>query len=558
MNHLIKHREKAVAFVVARLGSTRLAAKHLRPIGDRLMLDWVVERLETCSEVDEIVITTVADPENEPLREYAQQRGIKCYWYEGDVEHVTNRLRCAAEAHQAEICILLSADSPLVHTPGIDLLIAELRSVPNAEIVGGHPTPGDRPAPLLSGVSVARTSCWQLADELSDTPDLKRHQFPVIRQQEKKFRVHNFALPEWYYRQGPRLSVDTWADLEFMNTVHDRLLAIGEEFNLSAVVKLCEREPEWAELNAHVKQRKTEENLQHVLFIVDVHDETSRLRFARSRELALQIIELKSWPVAFLVDDVAALKQIEDRGLTAHWGAIGRPSNQTPRGRDAAQLSGLSHSHQFIVLDLDPSRSLPSEWRRQLSDNSQVVALDHQGEWTLEAEHQWGLPDHAVLRRETKRSLRKAQRQARVAPWKTNDILTDLSNSDQLAAVRRFAHRNGLSLVEMSESTTHFDRELARSRVFLSRYNYGFHDALALETTPFAWVQTDSEERQLTEFSELHDLPPLGIRRESDLYLMHAALARTDRVKPAITDGSSSLIELLSDHLAQNSNEEAA
>ena len=551
-------REKAVAFVVARLGSTRLAAKHLRPIGDRIMLDWVVERLKNCSQVDQIVITTVADPENEPLRQYAKQHGLTCYWYQGDVEHVTNRLRCAAEDVGADICILLSADSPLVHSPGIDLLIAELRSVPKAEIVGGHPTPGDRPAPLLSGVSVARTSCWQLADDLSDTPELKRHQFPVIRKQEDKFRVHNFALPEWYYREGPRLSVDTFADLEFMNAVYHRLQAIGEEFNLAAVVKLCEREPKWMEFNQHVRQRKTQEQLQEVLFVVDSAGQTGEQRLARSLELALQIVELQSWPVAFLVDDSAALELIESCGLTAYWGALHRNSRPAPAGRRSVSIRELSGQHQITILDLDSNRSLPSNWRRELSDQTQTIVLDPCGAWTATAEHRWGLPAHALLRRATKRSLRKAQRHDRVAPFKTNDLLTDLHDPDQLSAIRRFAARNGFSLVELPARPNRFDRELARSRVYLSHFSYGFHDALALDTIPYAWIEDQPQHRQTTEFAARHDLPPLCIRRESDLYLLHAAFARPEQSVPVITDGAEHLIELLTAAATPASGEQAA
>ncbi|MBW2011267.1 MAG: hypothetical protein JRI32_06400, partial [Deltaproteobacteria bacterium] len=96
-------RERAVAFVVVRLSSSRFPAKQLRSIGNRPLLRWVTDRLCRCKELDEIVITTVAETANEPLREFAQEEGLPCFWYEGEVDHVTTRLRQAAEAFNADI-----------------------------------------------------------------------------------------------------------------------------------------------------------------------------------------------------------------------------------------------------------------------------------------------------------------------------------------------------------------------------------------------------------------------------------------------------------------------
>jgi len=558
MNEPTETREHAVAFVVARLGSSRLAAKHLRHIGDRLLLDWVVDRLRQCSEVDEIVITTVASPENEPLREFAKERGIGCFWYEGDVEHVTTRLRCAAEEYRADICILISADSPLIHSPGVDLLTSELRSVPNADIVGGHTQPDERPPSLLNGIIVARRECWQRADELSDTPDLKRHQFPIIRRREELFRIHNFTLPDWYYRHGPRMSVDTWADLEFMNGVHDRLEAIGEEFNLSSVIKLCDREPEWAELNDHVRQRKTEDNLQHVLFVVDAGGEYGHEKLLRSRELALQVVETQSWPVCFIVDELDAKHMIEQRGLTVRWGALGRKAKPAPAGEQVASLEVLSGEFQFAVLDLAPDRVLAAGWRKHLDASCKVAVLDDRRDWAEEADIAFGLPEQAVLQRGTKRILRDNARFGRDLPTKTNDILTDLRDPRHLDALRRFAERNQLSLIQADRHHPNFERELARSHTFLTRHGYGVFDALALSTVPIAWSRSESETVEITATSESLDLPVLFVRRESDLFLLHAALAGSIDLEPSLLDGSTELIARLAESVGLETQEHAA
>ena len=551
-------RERAVAFVVARLGSSRLASKQLRNIGDRLVLDWVVDRLRACTEVDEIVITTTASSENEPLREYASERGLACYSYAGDEEHVTNRLRCAAEEYEADINILVSADSPLIHSPGVDILIGELRAHPNTWIVGGRPPHGERPPSLLSGVHVARRACWQLADDLSDTPDLKRHQFPIISRREELFHVHSFSLPNWYYQHGPRLSVDTWADLEFMNAVHDRLIASGKEFNLSSVIELCNREPKWAELNSHVRQRQTEDHLQQVLFVVDAGGEYGHEKLLRSRELALQVVETQSWPVCFLVDELDAKHMIEQRGLSVRWGAVGRRAKPAPEGVKSLELEELSREFQLAVLDLAPDRVLPSGWRKRLDKQCRVAVLDDNGSWTQEAELRIGLPNQVVLQRGTKRILRDGARFGQALPTKTCDLLTNLRSPKQLAALRRFAERNQLSLSQADRHHPNFERELARSRVFITQHGYGTFDALALGTSPIVWSHKESEHELIEESCRSLDMPALYVRRESDLYVIHAALAHSVAPNENLSDGTLDLIEQLVKSVGSDVREHAA
>ncbi|HHL33667.1 MAG TPA: hypothetical protein ENJ30_04820, partial [Desulfobulbaceae bacterium] len=89
--------ERTVAFIVARLGSSRLPGKQFRKIGRKMLLEWLLEELRRCRQVDEIVLATSAEPENGLLLSWSDKQGIATYRYPGDVNHVTTRLRRAAE-----------------------------------------------------------------------------------------------------------------------------------------------------------------------------------------------------------------------------------------------------------------------------------------------------------------------------------------------------------------------------------------------------------------------------------------------------------------------------
>lgn len=374
-----------MAFVVVRLSSSRFPAKQLRRIGNRPLLRWITDRLRCCKELDEIVVTTVAETANEPLREFAQEEGLPCFWYEGEVDHVTTRLRQAAEAFNADICVLISGDCPLVYAPAIDDLIRQLRSDPKTDIVSINPDKlGQTPA--LEGVSIARKRAWQLADDFSDRPELKEHQFPVIGMRPELFKTKECPVAKHLYAPSHRLSVDTWADMEFMNKLYEELTNRNRPFELPEVLNLLKEKPKLREINAHVHQRGLVEDVKRVLIIVDAGQNFGYGHLTRSMELALQIVERLSWPVTFLVDDEPAATLLEERGFRVIRGAFERRARPALFDCCEPGAKELISAHDLILLDIYCRRGLPSGWRKRFETDKPVVVLDRVEPWSKEAE----------------------------------------------------------------------------------------------------------------------------------------------------------------------------
>ncbi len=549
--------ERVVAFIVARLGSQRLTAKQLRPIGDRLLLDWVVDRLEQCEQIDEIVLTTPDEPENDRLIDYARERGIGCHRFRGDANDVTGRLREAAEEFGADICILASADCPLLYSEGIDRLVRELRSSPEADITAPFDPPEGQKY-LLQGIAVARRRCWQLADDLSDTPELRSNQFPVIAQREHLFKIHNFNAPADFFGPDFRLSVDTWADLVFMTTLFEQLAAVGSEFRLMEVVALLAREPHLLEINAHVRQRCVNDHLRSTLIIYDSNEELDHRRLERCIELALQIVERTSCPVTFLLDDREAKERVESRGLRVAWGALARAAQTPPWGWGSEAADELAAKHDMVIVDLSRGRSLPAGWRSNLA--APVVVLDRSDVWAAEAD--------LVIRcraaehddsNDVGAQFDEAQ-QARVVGGNHFSIL-----SRELAELRMPSTKKDIDFLiagtseEWCQSTAHALEErgwsvrfeatakrvsselLARSRVFVSPMGLATYDALALGAIPVAWVRTIEERDVARGFYEGRNFSALILDESSSVFEL-ARVVRDELAAPTLPDDGTSLV----------------
>lgn len=303
---------KSVAFIVARLGSSRLPGKQLRTIGDTTVLQWITNALQKCQQLDYFVVTTVAAPENEPLRKWCQERHIDCFWYAGETDHVTTRLRKAAEHYQAGICLLISADCPLIDPIAVDTLIINLKAHPETDYVTLPPNASNQSC-MLQGVQVATCKSWQRGDDLSDRPELKEHQFPIFFQRPDLFTPLQCQLDSALYGQYHRLSIDTWSDLQFCNRVYAILKEQGKAFTLNNVVTLLQQQPHLKAINQHVHQKRLIEQTQRVLIafprppLPDI--------FKRSLHVAQQIIDRFGWPVTMLNVD-GYKDQLNETGMS--------------------------------------------------------------------------------------------------------------------------------------------------------------------------------------------------------------------------------------------------
>ncbi len=500
-------REKSVAFIVARLSSSRLPAKHFLKIGPMPLIDWILEELRRCTELDQIVLATVAEQENIPLKEWAEKRGIPCYWYEGDVNHVTTRLRQAAEDSGADICVLVSGDCPLIYAPAIDSLIRQLRHHPEADVISATNDHCHKRL-QIQGIGVARTRAWQLADDLSTLPELKEHHFPVIDQRPDLFRRQECELPhDTYASIEHRLSVDTWADMEFMNALYQATGEAGRKFSLPGALRTMEERPDIMDINAHVHQMAVGEKRRKVLMIVDAGNGYGYGHLMRSRELALQITERLGWPVTFIVGDKRAKELLAEVGIRS----------RAMHEHDSAYLQRFD----LIIIDRF-SRHLPEPgWREWYPQDSRVVVLDSLQEWTQEAdlivipgvtydenrrfdtgkgpEVLEGI-DYVILRRE----IRRLQKEA--VP-KTIDMLAYLHLPEQQAAVAQLRDQRDYSLHIIQGYEPAFPELLASSRIFLSGFGYSFYEALALGAFPVTWPLSDIHRTDAKKFYRRLGLP---------------------------------------------------
>jgi len=117
---------KIVAIVQARMGSTRLPNKVMRPIVGRPMVELLLERLSRAKEIDEIIVATSDDARNLPLVEQVVKLGYRCF--QGSENDVLDRYFHTAKLAKADVVIRITGDCPLVDPALVDACVKQFKS----------------------------------------------------------------------------------------------------------------------------------------------------------------------------------------------------------------------------------------------------------------------------------------------------------------------------------------------------------------------------------------------------------------------------------------------
>lgn len=189
-----------------------------------------------------LVVATTDAPEDDPVADLCRKLEIDVF--RGSEEDVLDRYYRAAIMAEADTVIRLTGDNPLIDHQFIEMLL-NLYGTGYYDYVTGKGFPLGLSAEVFS--FGALEAAWNQSYEEPD----REHVTAYIYRNPDMFRIA-YLQSEPDYSQH-RWTVDTPEDLEFVREVYKRL---SEPFSWAEVIALLEREPELAQINQDVKQKR--------------------------------------------------------------------------------------------------------------------------------------------------------------------------------------------------------------------------------------------------------------------------------------------------------------
>ena len=113
--------QRNVAVIQARTGSTRFPRKVLADLCGKPMLAHVIERVALAETLDDVVVATTVEGEDDVVANLAVACGARVT--RGPVADVLSRYVLAAREHAADVVVRVTSDCPLVDPELIDRLV---------------------------------------------------------------------------------------------------------------------------------------------------------------------------------------------------------------------------------------------------------------------------------------------------------------------------------------------------------------------------------------------------------------------------------------------------
>lgn len=114
---------KVVAIIQARLGSTRLPNKVMKEVNGKPLIEILLSRLSKSKSINQIVIATSINKENDLLQKFVEKLGYKVY--RGSEQNVLERYYLAAKETGADVVIRITGDCPLIDPKVVDEVVSE-------------------------------------------------------------------------------------------------------------------------------------------------------------------------------------------------------------------------------------------------------------------------------------------------------------------------------------------------------------------------------------------------------------------------------------------------
>jgi len=226
---------KVVAIIQARMSSSRLPGKVLKPLGSKPTLQRVVERVMKAQQLDEVLVATSVDPSDNAIEDLCNSLGWTCF--RGDLNDVLKRYYDAAKASQADAVVRITADCPLIDPSLIDRCVDVYKR--NIEHVDYVSNIDERTFPKGLDVETFSFKALETAHLKAMSAYDREHVTPFIRRKFRKLTISqkiDLSMLRW--------TLDYQEDYEVLDKIYRYFEEMGTlNFSTKDVLKLLLKDP---------------------------------------------------------------------------------------------------------------------------------------------------------------------------------------------------------------------------------------------------------------------------------------------------------------------------
>ena len=212
------------------------------PLGGKPIIAQIFRRLKQCLTLDQIILATSTNEDDNPIAELCQQIGLPCS--RGSLDDVLDRYYQTATKAKATIIVRITADCPVIDPVVVDAVVTACRAggYDYYGITGGFPDGLD--VEIFRYEALARA--WREATLKSE----REHVGPFLGKHPELFKLGGLHLFEGLSHH--RWTVDEPHDYALLQAIYDRLDRPDRVFLTNDILALMDREPGLMEINSGI------------------------------------------------------------------------------------------------------------------------------------------------------------------------------------------------------------------------------------------------------------------------------------------------------------------
>lgn len=263
---------KIGAIIQARTSSSRLPRKVLKslPFGsDICVLQQVIRRVSKSKFIDEVIVATSINEEDQEIVDVAKIEGIA--YYCGSLDNVLERYYNAANLNDLDVIVRITSDCPCIDSKIIDNIIQNHLDL-NADYTSNSIKES---FPRGIDVEVINFDVLKRAYVEASENYEKEHVTPFIyKSHPEEFNINLYVRD--IDNSDVRITLDTPQDYALLCCVYDMLYEKDNYFSLDDILKLFDKKPWIKSINEDIIQKKVcstlSEELEEAIHLCDVQD----------------------------------------------------------------------------------------------------------------------------------------------------------------------------------------------------------------------------------------------------------------------------------------------
>lgn len=228
------------------MASSRLPGKVLLPVLSLPMLGRLILRLKSIEFLDQIIVATTNNLDDELIVATAAKYGADIY--RGSESDVLGRVLEAAKKYDVDLIVEITGDCPIID-PTIVVSIIQSYLDSEADYVSNS---NIRSYPDGMDVQVYRTNVLEFSSSLANLPLEREHVTLHIRQNPTLFKILDIHSPLEFFYPNLGLTLDTSEDLDFLTKIIESLEPKKFLFSLKDILDYLDKNSELLRINSHV------------------------------------------------------------------------------------------------------------------------------------------------------------------------------------------------------------------------------------------------------------------------------------------------------------------